>query len=132
MVMDTEFPDGVLAREEVFEHYLQMLHHPEAKVRAAAVGKLQNRHDPRTIDPLIRLLQTDADVEVRIQATYVLGSSEDPRALDVLIAAIHDPASGVRAEAAAVVRNFGDPRAVPPLIAALRDVDWETRMEAAF
>lgn len=74
--------------------------------------------DPRTVGPLISLLQDD---RVRNWAIEALGEIKDPRAVDPLIFWLKDPRRFSDSYAARALGKIGDLRAVDALIAARRN-----------
>lgn len=99
--------------------------HPEADVRAAAVGALW-RHRLCGVEELTALLP-DPDEAVRCEIVLGLVSLD---ALDALAGAAADPAAAVRLAVARGLAAVGDPRGAATLIDLARDADVLVRAAA--
>lgn len=100
--------------------------------RGAAAAQLGNLGDKRAVEPLLAVLQNDAeDWYVRMFAAASLGDLKDDKALATLLAAFTDDISTVRAAVALALGKLGDKGAIPSLIAALHDEDESVRCRAA-
>ncbi|MBW1752898.1 MAG: HEAT repeat domain-containing protein [Deltaproteobacteria bacterium] len=100
----------------------------DASVRIKTINQLMGRQlvgrqADSVIEPLIIVLEKDADLHVRSWAARALGEIGDIRAVTPLIAALKD-LEGVAERA---LREIKDPRKVEPLIAALADEDATIR-----
>lgn len=76
--------DGLRALESI----LPLLDDPDVTVRWFACGCLHDFADERAVTPLIRLLQTDSDAQVRGTAAYALGGIGSPAAIPALLTAM--------------------------------------------
>jgi len=74
--------------------------------------------------PPLLVLLSDADEEVRLFATVMLGAIKEPSAVPALIEALSDRDVNVRHAAASSLGQIGSPRAVPRLLDALREGPW--------
>src|SRR5262249_32355704 len=101
--------------------YLNALSDPNSRMRRQAVAALEVLNEQQTIEPIIHLLGTDENAEVRANAARALGRFGDKRAVEALIKALHDPAREVCHQAILALEHFGDQQAVEPLIALLQD-----------
>lgn len=70
------------------EPLISALRHDDAKIRLEAARALGKLRDPRAIEPLIGVLQGDADSSVRAAVAGILGELGDPRAIKPLIATL--------------------------------------------
>ncbi|MBN1200619.1 MAG: HEAT repeat domain-containing protein [Anaerolineae bacterium] len=73
----------------------------------------------------------DADWQIRLHATDVLGDIGGEDVVPALIDSLHDPEARVRWRAAEALANTGNISAVPDLVRALRDSEHEVRISAA-
>jgi len=77
-------------------------------------------HDEASVDLLCRIVSNpNEDQRLRQEAVNSLGRIGDPGAIPVLIAALKDPAAGIRWRAAIALANIGDPSVIPALKEAL-------------
>ncbi|MCA9067519.1 MAG: HEAT repeat domain-containing protein [Planctomycetaceae bacterium] len=67
---------------------LPMLDDPEALVRWHTCGLLHNFGDQRSVSPLMHILKTDPDPQVRNTAAYALGGIGDAIAIPALVEAL--------------------------------------------
>jgi hypothetical protein len=82
------------------------------------------------VDDLGRVLLTDSNWKVRMQAASVLGRLHDKRGVPALVRALSDASETVRGVAAGVLGDMGDPSAVPALQRSLRDPSQVVRDQA--
>lgn len=99
--------------------------HPDADVRATAVGSLW-RHRQCDVEELTALL-SDADEGVRCEAVLGFVSLD---ALDALAGAAADPATPVRLAVARGLAAVGDPRGAATLIRLAQDTEVLVRAAA--
>ncbi len=79
---------------------------------------------------LVRILESDMDFRVRVQAAFALGNTRDAAALDPLVRALADPNPAVRAASAAGLARLGNPRALTALRNLNRDSSAAVRLQA--
>ncbi len=89
----------------------------------AAMGSRASR-------PLISVLQSCCDENMRERAAQALGRIADPATLDAVIEALKDIHPRVRKSAARALGEMGRRKAVEPLISTLEDTDEQVRREA--
>ncbi len=118
---------------------LRKLRRGASRQRSDAVTQLSQSKSPRTLDALIRILQTPGEystskpgnlrfrgesAEAREAAAEVLGNLKNARAVEPLIAALkNDKAEEVRSRAASVLSRFGGARVQQALEEKLRAGD---------
>ncbi len=106
----------------------------EAALRVAEIGKLGA---PEAISPLLNVLQTDPDAQVRAAAAYALRRFKGTANEMVVVTLLNtlqnqQEDAAVRGEAAESLGELGAHQAVPALIAALQDPAANIRLESAF
>lgn len=106
----------------------------EAALRVAEVGK---QAAAEAIVPLLHVLQTDPDAQVRVAAAYALRwfkGTADERIAATLLNTFQNQQEDavVRGEAAESLGELGVRQAVPALITALQDSSATVRLESAF
>ncbi len=84
------------------------------------LGVVARRSDPRWSEALLPLLD-DFELEVRANASRVLGDLREPVAVPALEARLEDESPRVRLLSAIALSRIGSPRSVEPLIALLRE-----------
>jgi hypothetical protein len=92
------------------------------KVAAAMLEALQPKKDPRAID-VLELYSTNRNPELRRRAVAALGDIPDGRVVPLLIAALSDATSDVRAVAAAALGARKEKSAEPHLLKLLAHKD---------
>jgi HEAT repeat protein len=81
----------LLDAKRTLEYVLPLLMDNDPEVRWDVCYWLHEFGDQRAVEPLIRVLLNDPDVNVRTEAASVLGASRDPRAIPALMdARAHD------------------------------------------
>lgn len=90
-------------------------------VRIRVIEALGTRDEAEVVPPIMAILRSDPDADVRRTAARSLGYIEDPRPIELLsnVLATDDDAS-VRAQAAEALGAIADPSATRALIAALQ------------
>lgn len=105
----------------------------EVALRIGAIGK---SGDSRATLPLIEVMQTDSNVEVRVGAAYALRwfTDETEAVVSPLLHILQNQQEDalVRGEAAESLGELAVQEAVPTLIEALHDPAAEVRLESAF
>jgi len=102
----------------------------DPNLRTGALGVLTTLGKP-AFEPLADALKAP-DAATRAMILQTLARLKEPRAAGILIAALKDRDSRVRAEAAAALADVvAAAQRVEPLLAALRDEDAEVRLKAA-
>ncbi len=109
---------------------LNVLAHGELDQRYSAIDALGLLRDPRAIELLIEILQSDAYSGLRWKAAEALARIGTP-AVGPLITLLDDPDEDVRWKVAIALGEIGDPQAVAPLIALLDDPDSYVKSRAA-
>src|SRR5437870_3690003 len=99
---------GELRRQDAVPVLLDLLDDSDASVRSAAADSLGLLRTTSAVSLLSQLLAKDKDDGVRQSAATALAYIGHPQAVDALIAAVSDPAPGVRYSAA---RTLGAMRA---------------------
>lgn len=102
----------------------------EEIVTIRALRKLQDLRSPRTLQPLLNLLQTQA-ADVRAEAALVLGHLGDMRAVAPLLDMAQNDLERVRPDALYALALLGDRRAVCTFVDALDDPYLPIRVEGA-
>ena len=112
------------------DELLNLMRHPEWRVRANAIRALGGLKDARAIDHLLTaLVKKDEHPQVKGNAALGLGAMRAQRAVEPLIAALKHDNPMVRAAVASALGELRNPRALPPLIAALKDDDPHVRIQ---
>jgi|GEM_PF-2167884 hypothetical protein len=90
----------------------------DPKVRTAALHALGELAEPRTVEWLVKVVQTDKDKPTRITAIQVLGAfHENPRVCDALITtAKYNPDMDLRYEALCAFRKVGNANSTDALV----------------
>lgn len=102
---------------------IPLLRSEDAPVRNIAMDMLREV-GAEDIEPLFQLLH-DADPDMRIFASDILGSSNSVLAVPPLCGALlRDPEVNVRYQAAVSLGNLAFPEAIPSLNKALEDEEW--------
>lgn len=102
---------------------IPLLRSEDAPVRNIAMDLLREV-GAEDIEPLFQLLH-DADPDMRIFASDILGSSNSVLAVPPLCGALlRDPEVNVRYQAAVSLGNLAFPEAIPSLNKALEDEEW--------
>jgi len=105
--------------------------HPGNQVRAACIRELGTFKDPKIVDVLIRILETDPDkqrIHLNAAAALALAESGDARALPALINAMYFiPA--VFPQVRAAITRVGKP-AIPELTALFQEKDEDINRKA--
>jgi HEAT repeat protein len=142
------------------EFYLKALNDPDKGIKYSAVSGLKTTPDPRAIDPMIALLNSNdhnlsgrafevlvkigspavsallrvleqGDAKSRNEAAQILGQIADPRAINPLIAQLNKQEAGVSYSAAGALGHFQDRNAAHALAAALAFHDDYLRSSAS-
>ncbi|MBS1816427.1 MAG: HEAT repeat domain-containing protein [Acidobacteria bacterium] len=100
----------------------RLLRDGEARVRRRAALAIGRSGVAEGVAPLLPVLASDADPEVRQMAAFALGLIGDRGALDALTAALADPAPVVRGSAAEALGTIGDATAAPAIAKVATDV----------
>jgi HEAT repeat protein len=153
-------PGHALPQMQPLDASPENLHHPDWRIRKAAVQALATTDPMRAIPHLANAL-SDTDVDVRQSAREVLerfgglvipellsklssgdlpareqtatalGHIGDPAGVSGLLSALHDESAWVRRIAAESLGKIGEPSAVPGLRESLQDEDGDVRTYAA-
>ncbi len=112
--------------DPVLQAAVTLLDHPDEDIRTGALVLAENFHDPRIVDPVAKLLQSD-DWFMRISACDTLGKLKSPRAIPYLTKALDDEET--RWAAIDAIGQIGSEEALRPLAGLLRDPRPEVRIE---
>jgi len=121
-----------LKDERLLAPLLAALKDADSTVRANAAAGLGHNEASDAVEPLIALLQSDAEDIVRERAATALAQIGDPRAIDPLIDALDERGTWVRNRIAYVLGASRDSRAVEPLLELLNHEDDSTQGVAAW
>jgi HEAT repeat protein len=110
---------------------LRMLHSERHATAVAAVQILGEIRDARAADPLVRLLQSSPQLNVRAQAAAALGKLGGAGPCRALESALRDPAWQVRSQAAKALGRIAPPETAPLLGEAIFDGNWWVRVNCA-
>ena len=114
--------------DSVAEH-IAALDDEDWGVREDAATALGGFDDPRSVQPLIRLLR-DSDRAVREAAAASLTTLGQPAVLSLGFC-LNDPNLQVQEIAATILGNTADEQVFEPLLSALLNPNWIVRMSAA-
>jgi len=89
----------------------EALSEPDAAVRGNVAEALAKIGRAKELAALTRVLERDADEDVRARTAAALGQARVAGAVDPLVAALRDRSLSVRARAAESLGEIGDPRA---------------------
>ncbi len=113
------------------EMLLQVLQDPASAWQAPALRVLERLREPQAVAPLISIMQSAADLELRKKAIHALGLIGVTTAIEplaaVLVTAEDD---SLRETIVDALGEIGDLAAVPPLLQALEDVAPKVRTAA--
>lgn len=124
-----------LAGERIAPRIAAVLPHAATETRLAILQLLAEYDEPGVAEPIVSLLESDPDPEVRRQAAWLLGYLADPSSAGPLAALVRRggaPLSDGRhldVAAAHALRNVYDPASVEDLIAVAADPRAELRVE---
>ncbi len=105
--------------------------HPGNQVRGACIRALGNFKDPKIVDVLIRILETDPErqrIHLNAAAALALAETGDPRALPALINAMYFMPA-VFPQVRAAITRIGKP-AIPKLIELFQEKDADVNRKA--
>ncbi len=124
------FKFGGDKRNKQVDAHIKALKHSSLVKRGEAVKALGELRDPRSVEPLIEVLN-DPNEEFRVMVVKNLGKMGDSRAVQPLITCLKDSSGIVRSFAAGALGSLGDKKAISPLVrVAFADEDEETRADA--
>ena len=115
---------------EAFEPLLELLDHPQASLRQAAIAALNSLGHPDMPARALALLR-DPDPLLRQSAAKIAGYFGYPECADMLFQRCDDEDESVRQAALEGLPNLDDARVLPALAAALQDKSRKTRISAA-
>jgi HEAT repeat protein len=160
-IMENEaFPTTYHTGDLVLEQLLADITNPDVLVRKRATAALAQHRDPRTLLPLISLLNhryqtirnsafealwrigapsipvlltmlNTMPTNGRCSIISLLGMLQAHQAVPQLITALSDPLEAIRRQAAMALGNIGDPAAFEPLLNALHSADIRLAAVAA-
>ena len=117
-----------VVRQKGVEQLLELLNHPIPLTRSPAARVIGMTHDPRALDPLLNILQTDRQWLARLWAAKALGDLGITKALDALAEVLKtDEKNRVRAAAAEAIGKLRAPRSAELLKLARTDEDGGVR-----
>lgn len=115
------------------EPVLTVLPDPDPRTRITVIELLSRTGDPRAVPPLMEVLASDSDLNVRALAATALGRLRSPLALELLVrtasSAERDPR--VRTHAIKALGELGDTRAVIFLVEMMGEEFDPPFMDAA-
>jgi HEAT repeat protein len=110
---------------------LKAIQSEDLEIRRKASFALREIGDSRSIGPLCKMLETDEDPHVRMNAALTLGLLKDEKAIASLEAAIKDPNPLVRGSVATALGAIGDEKSLEILTRILQeDENWRARRSA--
>lgn len=119
------------------EHLILAMKDDDTYIRDSASEALKEIGKP-AVEPLIKVLRDDENMQAQIRATTILGDIKDNRAVEPLIYALKSASKAssqestiLGIEAATALGKIKDARAVAPLIEALSVEDIRIRRSAA-
>ena len=115
-----------LSAEEILDRLC-----PKSSDISLAINDLFRSLGPEAIPDLMRVMESDRPVSVRVLAMDALGQMGRPELAPGLASMLKDKSTAIRVQAIKSLNHVNDPRVVPPMIAALSDSSWEVRAEAA-
>ena len=126
---------GEIGTTDALDAVVTALDDRDPRVRLRAVRTVVRKSEIAGVRPgaelrmptLLRVLRTDGDARVRVEAANALGDMRDTASVAGLTAALSDPEATVRREAAWALGRLGHPSAVDALIQSLCDADPEVR-----
>ncbi|MCI0487977.1 MAG: HEAT repeat domain-containing protein, partial [Blastocatellia bacterium] len=98
--------------------------------RLRAIDRLDRLGDSSAVEPLMNVLASSKEIDVRTAAARALGSLKDRRAVESLSNAAGATEKEVRAAAVASLGLIGDPLATDALFRAAKDEDPDVRAAA--
>ena len=120
-----------VVREKGVEQLLKLLSHPIPLTRSPAARVIGKTRDPRALDPLLSILQTDRQWLARLWAAKALGDLGMTEGFDALAEALKtDEKNRVRAAAAEAIGKLRAPKSEELLKLALKNEDGGVRMIA--
>lgn len=122
--------DGQIAGQMRQQALLQLIQHPQLKMRQQAAELLGESLQPSALQALLKLA-SDPESEVRQQAITSLGNFEDDSSVQALIIALDDTDYLIRATAAELLGSRKTATVLEPLMKCLKDRDAMVRATAA-
>jgi len=117
-----------VVRQKGVEQLLELLNHPVPLTRSPAARVIGMTHDPRALDPLLNILQTDRQWLARLWAAKALGDLGITEAFNALAEVLKtDKKNRVRAGAAEAIGKLRAPMSAELLKLALKDEDGGVR-----
>ncbi len=120
---------GAIGGPDAVDPLLDALADPSWTVRLEAVRALGTLHPARAVDPLLRLLDGDAEAQVRYEVLTTLGLIGDRRASPRLVRALHEDDPYLRMWAMDALCTMRDPDAPALLPGLLADPDLYVRRQ---
>ena len=120
-----------VVRQKGVERLLELLNHPVSLTRSPAARVIGMTHDPRALQPLLNILQTDRQWLARLWAAKALGDLGLTEAFNALAEVLKtDEKNRVRAAAAEAIGKLRAPMSAELLKLALKDEDDGVRKVA--
>ena len=117
-----------VVREKGVEQLLELLSHSVLLTRSPAARVLGRTRDPRALEPLLNILQSDPQWLARLWSAKALGDLGMAEAFDALTEALKtDEKNRVRAAAAEAIGKLKAPKSAEMLKLALKDEDGGVR-----
>jgi len=101
------------------------------KTNTLILADILQRFGLPAIAPLLNLVQSDANIDVRLAGIMALGLINSHLAVDVLLKIIDDPSEDISAQAIIALGKIGDVRASKAIAAKLESSQASVRVQAA-
>ena len=120
-----------MVRQKGVSRLLELLNHPVSLTRSPAARVIGMTHDPRALQPLLNILQTDRQWLARLWAAKALGDLGMAEAFNALAEVLKtDEKNRVRAAAAEAIGKLRAPMSAELLKLAQQDEDDGVRKVA--
>lgn len=122
-----------LARQNAVDYIPQIIDDliTSGKTNTLMLADVLQRFGLPAIIPLLKLVQSGANADVRIAGLMALGSINSYHAVDVLLKLTQDPNADICAQSIAALGKIGDGRAAESIAAKLEADEPKIRIQAA-